>query len=179
MRCGIETGDPRISPHGTGFSRRAAVAGKAPAGHSRMVHLPAEERAGVSVAALARQFRRKVIRRFAHHPQGLPIVASCAIARYADMLVTLHQEVRRADVAGIAGAGGGYVIDGLRRRRNPGAGRVASGTILGRVLENSVDVALLALQGGVHVLKYKPRFRVIERNRLLRLNGGQRLGKRN
>ncbi len=79
------------------------------------------------------------------------------------MLEAFYQKAGRADVAGIARKSGLYMIDGLRSRANPATDGMASCAILWRILEYALYVALLTLQGGMHVPEDESGFCVVER----------------
>jgi len=127
-----------------------------------VVHRPAEKRGSIFMAILTRLRSREVVRRFAHHAKGLAIVASQATSSDPHVLITLYQKVGRADMASVAGSVRRYVIDGFGLGADPGTDGVASRTIFGSVLEDTVDVALFALQRQVHVSQYESGFGVVE-----------------
>ena len=95
---------------------------------------------------LARQQCREVVHRLAHDPQRLAVVTGITVACYTDMFIALHQEVGCALVTGIARTGCRYMVDRFGCGGNPGSSGMATRTFLGRVLENTLDVTLLALQ---------------------------------
>jgi hypothetical protein len=109
-----------------------------------VVHFPAGESIGIGMAVLTRQQSGKVTHWLAHNTQGLSIVAGRTSAGYADMYKALDQKARGADMAGVARAGCLNMVDGLRGGANATPDGVASGAILGRVLENAIHMALFA-----------------------------------
>jgi hypothetical protein len=78
------------------------------------------------------------------------------------VLIAFDQEVGRADVAGIAFTDSGNVIDRLRFGCHPRTQSVTTGTEFRRVLENALNVTLLALQCCVHIPQDKAGLYVIE-----------------
>lgn len=65
-------------------------------------------------------------------------------AGYADMYKAFDQKAGGADMAGVARAGCLNMIDGLRGGADTAPDGVASGAILGRILENTIHMALFA-----------------------------------
>lgn len=128
----------------------------------KVIDLVTHESAGIFMAELARLLRREVIRRFAHDPQGLPVVASRTLAGYGDMAKAFYQEAGGTDMAGITRKSCGNMIYRLWKRGNSRSGVVAAGTVFGSVLEYAVDVALFTHQGRMDLSENKSCFRVIE-----------------
>jgi hypothetical protein len=61
------------------------------------------------------------------------------------MLITLDQEVGRADMARVTFTDGGNVVDRFRFGCDTSTQSVTTGTEFGGVLENALNVTLLAL----------------------------------
>ena len=72
-------------------------------------------------------------------------MAGTAIAGNANVFITLYQEVRSTDVASITLTRRRYVIDWLWSRPHARTEGMATRTYFGRVLKNSLNVALFAL----------------------------------
>lgn len=152
--------------------RRSTVTGNAITHEPFVVHRPAFKFNCIGMAQAARLQSRKVVRRLARHTLRLAVMAGFTVARftggYTGMGKTLYLETGRAAVAGITGLGGLHVVDRLGRSSDAASGGVTTRTILGGVLEDAVQVALLTTQGRVNVFKYESGFGVIEK----RLAGG-------
>ena len=139
------------------------MAGGTAAGQAGVVHPPTQESTGVGVAGFARQQRRKVIYRFAYNTGRLGVVAGYTITDYADMFKTFDQEAGRALMAGITWLGCLNMVNGLRSGADTCPDGMATSAIFRSVLEDTIDVALFAPQGGMHVSEQEAGFRVVKR----------------
>jgi hypothetical protein len=76
---------------------------------------------------------------------------------------TLDLKAGCTAMAGVTRPGGLHVIDRLGRGADPAAGGVTTRAILGCILEDAVQVALLTTQRGVNIFKYESGFGVIKK----------------
>lgn len=164
MGRSVVTDHVGISTDRAGLTCRTAVALETVADITirHMIDLVAQESAGIFVAVFARLLGREVIRRFAHDTQRLSVVASRALTGYGDMAKAFYQEAGCADMAGVTRKGCWNMVYRLGKGGDSRSGVVAACTVLGSVLEYSVDVTLFAFQCCMNFSENKSCFRVVE-----------------
>jgi hypothetical protein len=145
--------------------KAAAMASHTSRRNAGVIHPPIGKGGQIGVAVFARQCSWKVGCMLGGNVGKTSVVAIGTFVLNAGMRKALDLEAGRAGVADIAGLGSWNVVVGFVSGSYPAAECMTSGTGLRRVLEDAVDVALFALQGGVNTSGHVSRFRMIEGSR--------------